>query len=312
MLSLAPNHEIDALVPPHIALATYFCLAAGLVLTAQSFERWLPQTTAAGLVAAPLALASFVAVMVTLPESCVVCGVTSGTAIVVSVVLTQVAPSRLSMPAGGTRVMWFRRVAAASLGLAATVVVVAAVNEESTRRWVASFDRIDAPRAAEAKVVVQVFTDYQCPFCRARHQEYAPVLERLKARYGPQVAISIGEYPLDTACNKFVTGQVHAAACAAALVAKISDEVGRGNETREYFFSHQRELTTDSVFAYAERIGLDVDRYRHAAEQRVQADIALGNRLGVSATPTYFVNGLVIGRVSADELEAIVDVEVKR
>lgn len=82
-------------------------------------------------------------------------------------------------------------------------------------------------------------------------------------------------------------------------------------------FEHQGELETDDLLEYAERIGLDVDRFsedleqgRHAA--RVRDDIASAEASGVASTPTFFIgNRRHIGpydtETLAAELEASVD-----
>jgi predicted DsbA family dithiol-disulfide isomerase len=53
------------------------------------------------------------------------------------------------------------------------------------------------------------------------------------------------------------------------------------------------------LIGYAEQIGLDAGTFRSclnssAAAREVQADLAEGNRLGVTSTPTWFLNGQVV------------------
>jgi len=67
---------------------------------------------------------------------------------------------------------------------------------------------------------------------------------------------------------------------------------------------------------YAAELGLDVERVRAAvAENRyaskVERDMKDGQSLGVSKTPTFFVNGRMLMRFSQQDLRSLIDEELK-
>ncbi len=64
----------------------------------------------------------------------------------------------------------------------------------------------------------------------------------------------------------------------------------------DLLLDHQDELRPRDLTAYAEVLGLDVERFRldlraHAGRERIAADVESADRSGVSGTPTFFVNG---------------------
>ncbi len=66
----------------------------------------------------------------------------------------------------------------------------------------------------------------------------------------------------------------------------------------------------DHLFAYAEKLGLDVDQFKACFngtefEQRITADMAYGSSMGVTGTPSFLVNGVLFSR--ADLEQAILD-----
>jgi len=64
----------------------------------------------------------------------------------------------------------------------------------------------------------------------------------------------------------------------------------------DLLFEHQGELEDDDIRKYATQLGLDMERFArdfHAegTAQRVDADRQLGQKLGIEATPSFFVDG---------------------
>ena len=67
-------------------------------------------------------------------------------------------------------------------------------------------------------------------------------------------------------------------------------------EMHDLLLAHQDALRLSDLIGYAERLGLDRDRFveelrKHAYSARVAADVDSADRSGVSGTPTFFVNG---------------------
>ena len=90
----------------------------------------------------------------------------------------------------------------------------------------------------------------------------------------------------------------------AALAARAAQAQGKFWEYHDLIYANQSSgnsggYTEESLTALAEEAGLDVDRFRRALESAryeavVQADFEEGQGLGISGTPTFFINGRVL------------------
>ena len=136
--------------------------------------------------------------------------------------------------------------------------------------------------APMAKVTVVEFSDFQCPHCAAAH----PELARLLREFDGRVRLVYKYFPLSS----------HTRATAAAQAAEAARAQGKFWEMHDMLFEHQRELEDADIQKYATQLGLDMERFNRdlAAEsnlKKVEADRALGVRLGIEATPSFFVDG---------------------
>ncbi len=145
-----------------------------------------------------------------------------------------------------------------------------------------------------AKVLVVKFNDYQCPACGQSYQAYKPVLVKYAASHPGQVKLVVKDYPLNADCNSAVRTQFHTAACDAAVAVRLARSKGRGEALEEWLYTHQKEMTPASVRAAAREIGqvTDFDAKREATLALVKSDVALGQGLKVTSTPTFFINGV--------------------
>lgn len=141
-----------------------------------------------------------------------------------------------------------------------------------------------------APVTVQVFSDFECPFC----SRLLPALDQISHQYGRRVRIVWRNYPLAMHPNAF-------------LAAEAAMEVfaQRGNDGfwafHDLLFAHQRTLTRPDLERYASQVrGVNMTRFRSALDQhihqaRVQQDIdavtASGLRIG---TPTVLIDDEVV------------------
>ena len=90
----------------------------------------------------------------------------------------------------------------------------------------------------------------------------------------------------------------------AALAARAAQAPGRFWEYHALVYENQSSGNSggypeESLTALAEEAGLDVDRFRRDLESArheavVQADFEEGQGLGISGTPTFFINGRVL------------------
>jgi len=146
----------------------------------------------------------------------------------------------------------------------------------------------DAPSfgPANAPVVIEHFSDFQCPFCN----RVVPTVEQVRQRYGDRVRLVWRNYPLRIHDNAMVAAE-----------AAMEVYTQRGNAGFWAFhhtlFQHQDALDRPSLERYAQAAGVDMARFRAALDNRthrarVQDDMAAGNSTGAElAMPSFFING---------------------
>jgi len=166
----------------------------------------------------------------------------------------------------------------------------------------------------DAKVVVVNFDDFQCPFCSRMHQTLFP--ELLK-EYGDRVEFVYKDYPL-TEIHPWAT---HAAVDANCLAAQNNDAYW---DFADHIHASQREVNSekgrDAQFAALDRLTLDQGQKHNLDQTKLQACIKAQNEnaikasiheaegVGVSATPTLFVNGQEMdGALPISEMRAALD-----
>jgi protein-disulfide isomerase len=172
--------------------------------------------------------------------------------------------------------------------------------------------------AKSAKVVVVNFDDFECPFCSRMHQT---LFSELLKEYGDRVTFVYKDYPL-VEIHPWAT---HAAVDANCLAAQNSDAYW---DFADYIHANQREVgnekTPDARNAALDRLTLlqgqkhNLDTVKLQSCVKAQDDAAVkasmkeGDQVGVSATPTMFINGEKIdGAVPASEVRAALDRALK-
>jgi uncharacterized membrane protein/protein-disulfide isomerase len=182
-------------------------------------------------------------------------------------------------------------------------------------RWYTTQPRMPIAVASDgAKVVVLKFNDYMCPPCRQTHLEYKPVLAKWQAAYPGLVKFETRDYPLDPECNTYAPGGQHLAACEAAAAVRMAKEKGRAAELSDWLFDNQPTMSPALVRQGVRDVGKVTDfeaRYA-AAIGLVKGDINLGHQLGVTGTPTFFVNGVKIPGLKAEFFDAAIAYELKQ
>lgn len=134
----------------------------------------------------------------------------------------------------------------------------------------------------DALITIAVFSEFQCPFC-ARVE---PTLAQVRETYGDDVRFVFKHNPLS----------FHDRAVPAAQAAIAAQNQGKFWEFHDIAFEHQRELTDENFIAWAEELGLNIDRFRAdmaspETAARIAADQELAGRLMASGTPHFFING---------------------
>jgi protein-disulfide isomerase len=158
---------------------------------------------------------------------------------------------------------------------------------------------------ASAPVTIVEYSDFQCPYCL----RVMPTLKRLKDAYGDRVRVIWKDFPLT---------QIHPQAFKAAEAAHCAGDEGKFWEYHDVLFANQAALQVDDLKGYASKIALDKARFSACLDtskyaERVRDTIAEGNRLGVTSTPTVYINGRALsGAYPYEDFVSIIDEELDR
>jgi protein-disulfide isomerase/Na+-transporting methylmalonyl-CoA/oxaloacetate decarboxylase gamma subunit len=150
-----------------------------------------------------------------------------------------------------------------------------------------------------AAVTVVEFTDFQCSACGAMY----PVLEDVLRSYGSRVRFVIRNFPLTRA---------HENAMRAAQAAEAAKAQGKFWEYIDLLFKNQTALDAESLKKYATQVGLDRKRFDAEFESGkyeadIRRDLEEGEGYGIEATPTIYINGVMLTEFSADGLRTAID-----
>jgi protein-disulfide isomerase len=146
------------------------------------------------------------------------------------------------------------------------------------------------------------FADFECPYCR----ELTGTLNKVLAEYGDKVQFTYRHLPLPN--HKFAFKAAQAAVCA--------DRQGKFWDYHAKLFNSTRELSTETLAGIARELKLDTAQYAEclsgdASRKVVSTDVQEALKLGITSTPTLFVNGrMVRGAAPLEELKKILAEEL--
>ena len=141
---------------------------------------------------------------------------------------------------------------------------------------------------ARAKVVIQEFSEFQCPFCK----RVGPTLKEIEKEYGDRVKIVWRHLPLPFHKD-------------AQLASEAAQEVfaQKGNaafwQFHDKLFESQATpggLERPSLEKIAQEVGVDMAKFKAALDSnkhkaRVESDAKIGNDAGINGTPAFVING---------------------
>lgn len=153
----------------------------------------------------------------------------------------------------------------------------------------------------DALLTIVEFTDFQCPFCR-RH---ADVIDAVRAEFPDEIQVIVLHFPLPQ----------HRFAAITAVAAECADHQGSFPSAYRTLFANQDSIGLKPWYVIGEEAGIsDVHAFETCVMEtpttpRIEHGRALGERMGVTATPTVLVNGWRMPRPpQPDELRAALDV----
>ena len=153
-------------------------------------------------------------------------------------------------------------------------------------RYRVPYDEAELWHGAEqaSLVTIVAFLDYQCPYS----QRLAEALAQLIETYPQELRVVVKQMPLP----------MHKQARSAAQAVLAAHAQGRGWAMHTRLFDSQRELSRDDLRGHAQRVGVaDMARFWADVEQgvdeaKISADMDLAKQLGMSSTPSFFINGV--------------------
>lgn len=154
-------------------------------------------------------------------------------------------------------------------------------------------------------VVLVEYGDFQCPACGT----YFTAVEEVVKKYGDKITFQYRNFPLR---------QIHPNAMLAHRAAESASNQGKFWEMYSSLYSGQDTWSSlqdpTSVFrSYAEALKLDMTKFDNdlksqAVNDTINADIAEGQKLNISGTPTFVLDGKVIESPrSAEDFNKLID-----
>jgi protein-disulfide isomerase len=162
-----------------------------------------------------------------------------------------------------------------------------------------------------ASVTVEEFADFQCGACASTN----PVMKQIASIYGSRIRFIYRHFPLPS----------HDKSYDASVAAEAAGIQGTDKfwAMQNLLFTNQQAWTSDPNYratfrSYAERLGLNVGQWETdmaglQAKGRVDADLVRGRALGVSSTPTVFINGKPVPypEMNVPTMRQLIDAELQ-
>ena len=147
-----------------------------------------------------------------------------------------------------------------------------------------------------SKIVLVEFSDYECPYCAEANK----TLKQFMEKHQDEVTLVYKHFPLT---------QIHAEAVPAAKAAWAANQQGKFWEYSDALFSDQKELSEAKYLDIATNLKLDLDKFksdRPLADNEIIKDMQLAQKLGLTGTPFFVMNGESFsGAVQLSDMEAV-------
>jgi protein-disulfide isomerase len=153
-------------------------------------------------------------------------------------------------------------------------------------------------------VTLVEFTDFHCPFCGRA----VATLKDVMREYDGKIRWVFRDFPI---------ASLHPMAAKAAEAARCAGEQGKFWEYHDLLFVGQSQATIEDFKRSAEQLKLDSKRFGQCLDSgkhqaAVEADVQEGARLGVTGTPTFFINGrILVGAQPLESFRRIVEAELR-
>lgn len=150
----------------------------------------------------------------------------------------------------------------------------------------------------DAAVYLVEFSDFQCPACG----QFYPTVKQLTEKYKDSLFFVYRNYPLP----------IHPMAMPAARAAEAAMQQGKYWEMHDALFTGQEQLSDTFIASEAARLGLRMEAFNQDIKSKmiqdaIDTDVALGDSIGVNATPTFYLNGMKLNLNTVNDLTTAVE-----
>ena len=170
-----------------------------------------------------------------------------------------------------------------------------------------SLENVPVKGAKDADVVVVEYSDFQCPFCK-RGKDMLPDIMKT---YDGKIKIAFKQLPL----------QNHDWAKPAAIASICAYQQGNDKfwAFHDMVFDNQSEINKENAnekfTAYAKELGLDTKKFGACLDSeevasRVEAELTEAKEIGVTSTPTFVVNGMIVPGANPEALKNAIDLKL--
>lgn len=157
--------------------------------------------------------------------------------------------------------------------------------------------------SSEPKIVVVVFSDYECPFCKKAELTVRDIM----TKYNDSAVLVFKDFPLT---------MLHPNALNAALASECAKEQEKYWEYHDYLFDNNNQLGINYLKEYAKFFGMDSMKFEACLDSKkymheIELDKKAGMAVGVSGTPVTFINGRrIVGAQPESEFVKIIEEEI--
>ena len=157
----------------------------------------------------------------------------------------------------------------------------------------------------DCPITIIEYSEFQCPFC----ERVQPAAKQLLKEYQGKIRWIVRDFPLG----------FHNRARPAAIAARCAKDQGKYWEMYEELFKNQKSLNDPDLKKMAQTIGLDIKKYdecvgnpsKHLAI--IDENAKSGEKLGVTGTPAFFINGKRLsGALPYEEFKRVIESDLAK
>lgn len=162
----------------------------------------------------------------------------------------------------------------------------------------------------DAPITIVEFSEYECPFCKSYVDD---TYKKIMDEYGDKIYYVFRDYPLP----------FHSHAQNLAEAARCAGDQDKYWSMHDLLFAKRDEWVekkdiTNSLAVYAKELGLNTQKFNSCLSsnkytQAVKDDLALGEKVGVGGTPSFFINGfMLVGAQPFENFKTVINEQLNQ